>query len=117
MGSPHYRYWNIDSSWRYGYQNYQGYEDYQRYLSDKQTNYETATEIFRNGKFIETNWSQVQVGDIIRTTTDEMFPADLILLTSSSDGNAFIETASLDGEKNLKPRNAFKQTIDYNTET
>ena len=35
-----------------------------------------------------------------------MFPADLILLSSSGEGGtAFIETASLDGEKNLKIRN------------
>ncbi len=45
-----------------------------------------------------------------------MFPADLILITSSADGAAFIETASLDGEKNLKPRNSFKFLIPYNTE-
>lgn len=45
-----------------------------------------------------------------------MFPADLILLSSSNEGIAFIETASLDGEKNLKPRNAFKETIPYNSE-
>jgi magnesium-transporting ATPase (P-type) len=37
-----------------------------------------------------------------------MFPADLLLLSSSSEGGvAYIETASLDGEKNLKPRNAY----------
>ena len=48
------------------------------------------------------------MGDIIRTKAEDMFPADLILLTSSAEGSAFIETASLDGEKNLKPRNAKK---------
>lgn len=43
-----------------------------------------------------------------------MFPADLILLASSGEGGvAFIETASLDGEKNLKPRNAHRDTILY----
>lgn len=37
-----------------------------------------------------------------------MFPADLILLSSSlPSGAASIETASLDGEKDLKRRNAF----------
>ena len=36
----------------------------------------------------------------------------MILLNSNIEGGvAFIETASLDGEKNLKPRNAFPQTI------
>lgn len=46
-----------------------------------------------------------------------MFPADLILLASSSEGGiAFIETASLDGEKNLKPRNSFPETAKYKNE-
>ena len=45
-----------------------------------------------------------------------MFPADLILLSSSSEGgNAFIETASLDGQKNLKPRSAYPETNKYNS--
>lgn len=33
-----------------------------------------------------------------------MFPADLIILASSNDGICFIQTSSLDGEKNLKKR-------------
>jgi magnesium-transporting ATPase (P-type) len=34
-----------------------------------------------------------------------MFPADLLLLNSANEGGiAHIETASLDGEKNLKQR-------------
>lgn len=42
---------------------------------------------------------------------DQKFPADLILLSSNTaNGNAFIETASLDGEKSLKPRSAYPQT-------
>lgn len=42
---------------------------------------------------------------------DQKFPADLILLSSNNaNGTAFIETASLDGEKNLKPRSAYPQT-------
>lgn len=57
------------------------------------------------------------VGDICRVNNEEIFPADLILLTSANEGGvAFIETASLDGEKNLKPRNSFKETIKYSDE-
>jgi len=38
----------------------------------------------------------------------ELLPVDMILLSSSIEGgNAFIKTASLDGENNLKPRTAF----------
>jgi magnesium-transporting ATPase (P-type) len=41
----------------------------------------------------------------------------MILLTSSSEGGiAFIETASLDGEKNLKPRNSHKSTVKLSNE-
>ena len=36
--------------------------------------------------------------------SDETFPADLVLLSSSSAGDCFIATSSLDGEKNLKKR-------------
>lgn len=36
---------------------------------------------------------------------DEEFPADIIILSSSNaDNSAFINTSSLDGEKNLKPK-------------
>ncbi len=51
------------------------------------------------------------VGDICQVESGEMFPADLVLLSSSNEGGvAYIETASLDGEKNLKPRNSYPET-------
>lgn len=34
----------------------------------------------------------------------DTFPADIALLTSSDNGDCFIKTSSLDGEKNLKKR-------------
>jgi P-type E1-E2 ATPase len=45
------------------------------------------------------------VGDFLMINEGEIFPADLILLNSSlPDGTAYIQTSSLDGEKNLKKR-------------
>jgi len=45
------------------------------------------------------------VGDIIELTDNQMVPADCILLsTEDSKGQCFINTVSLDGEKNLKPK-------------
>jgi len=42
---------------------------------------------------------------------DEEFPADIIILSSSnSDNSVFINTSSLDGEKNLKPKSSFANT-------
>ena len=47
----------------------------------------------------------MEVGDIIIVKQDETFPADLLLLASSKEqGECFIATGSLDGEKNLKKR-------------
>jgi P-type E1-E2 ATPase len=68
----------------------------------------------RNGKEETVEWSEVIVGDICKVEENDFFPADLILLASSAEGgSAFIETASLDGEKNLKPRNAYPRTQMY----
>jgi phospholipid-transporting ATPase len=65
---------------------------------------------------VQVEWSEVAVGEVVKVESEELFPTDLILLASSADGGvAFIETASLDGEKNLKPRNAFPATQRYNS--
>ena len=61
-------------------------------------NYETQTTVRHEGKFEESNWSKIVVGDIVKVNQDELFPADLILLASANEGGiAYIETASLDG--------------------
>lgn len=43
----------------------------------------------------------------------ETFSADLVLLTSSNEGDCFIKTSSLDGEKNLKKRIQAKDIEDH----
>lgn len=40
----------------------------------------------------------------------EIISADIVVLQTSMDGICFIETSSLDGEKNLKPKQAIKET-------
>ena len=93
-----------------------GYEDYQRYRSDQSLNHEQTTQVLRNGQLEVIEWSKVAVGDICYVLEEERFPADMVLLSSAfPDGRAFIETASLDGEKNLKPRSAFQETQAYNS--
>ena len=44
------------------------------------------------------------MGDIVLCHNGETFAADFAILSSSNEGEAFIKTSSLDGEKNLKKR-------------
>ena len=51
----------------------------------------------------------IRTGDIIMIEQDTQVTADVILLSTSDNNNlAFIETAELDGETNLKVRTALQ---------
>uniref|UniRef100_A0A8C4RLT1 Phospholipid-transporting ATPase n=1 Tax=Erpetoichthys calabaricus TaxID=27687 RepID=A0A8C4RLT1_ERPCA len=85
-------------------------EDYRRYKFDKQINNMT-TKVYRrkHHMYIERCWKDVQVGDFIRLSCNEIIPADMVLLYSSDpDGICHIETSNLDGETNLKQRYVVK---------
>lgn len=54
-------------------------------------------------------WQDLRVGDIVRLRRDDPVPADLIVLHASGpNGIAYIETMALDGETNLKTKQACK---------
>jgi phospholipid-translocating ATPase len=54
-----------------------------------------------------TLWEDVRVGDFIKIRNNESIPADILICATSEDENvAFVETKNLDGETNLKSRNA-----------
>jgi phospholipid-transporting ATPase len=85
-------------------------EDYKRKTSDKQLNNSKA-QVLRGSTFQETKWINVAVGDIVRVESEEPFPADIVLLASSEpEGLCYIETANLDGETNLKIKQAIPET-------
>ncbi|KAG6965087.1 hypothetical protein JG687_00005614 [Phytophthora cactorum] len=94
-------------------------EDRGRHIADAKMNARVShifdldePDCFRND-----TWRAVAVGDIIKVENYEAIPADVLLLAvSEPDPNAptgicFVETKSLDGETNLKVRQALSCTF------
>lgn len=105
----------------------EGYDDLRRYRLDKAENNREASvlhayratttsesqieegSVFTEGpiQWAKTKWQDLQVGDIVKLERDESIPADLVLLSSKgANGIAYIETMALDGETNLKSKQA-----------
>ncbi|XP_046487089.1 probable phospholipid-transporting ATPase IA isoform X4 [Neodiprion pinetum] len=85
-------------------------EDIKRHRADDEIN-KREVEVLRNGKWEWVQWQAVAVGDVVKVHNNKFFPADLIMLSSSEpQGMSFIETANLDGETNLKIRQAVPET-------
>ncbi|KAF2836691.1 putative phospholipid-transporting ATPase [Patellaria atrata CBS 101060] len=85
-------------------------EDWRRKVSDQSLNNSKAR-VLKGSTFQDTKWINVAVGDIIRVESEEPFPADIVLLASSEpEGLCYIETANLDGETNLKIKQAIPET-------
>ncbi|KAG2138285.1 hypothetical protein DEU56DRAFT_886925 [Suillus clintonianus] len=55
----------------------------------------------------KTKWEDIRVGDFVKIMDNEPIPADILICATSDEENvAFVETKNLDGETNLKSRNA-----------
>ncbi|KAL8784094.1 MAG: hypothetical protein Q9213_004153 [Squamulea squamosa] len=58
-------------------------------------------------RFKSDHWKNIQVGDFVRIYNEDQIPADVVVLsTSDTDGQCYVETKNLDGETNLKVRQA-----------
>ena len=111
----------------------EAYDDLRRYKLDKaENNLQAAVfvskgfhhrDVSDSGMSISTvlerkhwdkiKWRDVQVGDIVKLHRDEAAPADLVLLsTKSTDNVAYVETMALDGETNLKTKQAPRPIAD-----
>ncbi|KAI1899548.1 hypothetical protein AGOR_G00062920 [Albula goreensis] len=90
------------------------WEDYRRHRSDKEINHmDCLVYCRRERRYVEKYWKEVHVGDFIRLRCNEILPADILLLSSSDpDRLCHIETATLDGETNLKQRQVVRSFID-----
>ncbi|KAG6381872.1 Ca-transporting ATPase [Boletus reticuloceps] len=86
-------------------------EDLKRHQSDSQLNARIAKVLSSSSTFEPRKWKDIRVGDIVRVDSDDFIPADLVLLSSSEpEGLCFIETSNLDGETNLKIKQASPST-------
>lgn len=88
-------------------------EDYKRKKSDKQEN-STTTHIINKQGMINSKWEDIHPGDLIMVKKNEYFPTDLLLMYSTNkNGVAFVETKNLDGETNLKYKEAPKDIYKF----
>ncbi|TFK45591.1 phospholipid-translocating P-type ATPase [Heliocybe sulcata] len=86
-------------------------EDLKRHQSDSELNSRKAKVLSPGGTFQDKRWQDIACGDIVRLESDDFIPADLILVSSSEpEGLCYIETSNLDGETNLKIKQASPQT-------
>lgn len=88
-------------------------EDRARHVADKRAN-ATPAQVYDHKlkRFKEAQWHDLRVGDFIKIANHETVPADLLVLAtvSQTPGVCYVETKSLDGESNLKPREAPQAT-------
>ena len=85
-------------------------EEIKRYSNDLLTN-NAITKVYKSQKFRNIKWKDIKVGNLIKIKNNEIIPADLLIICSHNpEGNFYLQTSNLDGETNLKEKEALNYT-------
>ena len=80
------------------------YQDSKRFFSDRKINNKKIM-IIRNGIILKIKTKNIKIGDFLIIKNNQTVMADVVLMSYKSDVNyCYIDTSTLDGEKNLKPK-------------
>ncbi|MDP2437112.1 MAG: hypothetical protein Q8P67_15295 [archaeon] len=96
----------------------EGYEDFLRHVADRSVNHREYESIPSTGLPTPVRSENLKVGHLILLHKDQETPADCVLLACSDPkGTAYIQTAQLDGETNLKVLSAPAATTGLTPDT